>query len=100
MNTPRTDIRMAVGPPMDSISTSECWHCDSQGPVAFVDWAIVCFDCLDAFEREDAPWELAVTLGDIDLKERARACTNFARCPRYGTPTDFNFCQYCGEPTQ
>ena len=60
-----TDIRTAVGPPMDSISTAECWHCDAQGPVAFEDWAIVCFDCLDAFEREDAPWEFAVTMGSI-----------------------------------
>jgi hypothetical protein len=29
----------------------------------------VCSDCLDAYECEDAPWELAVTLGDINVDD-------------------------------
>ena len=68
------DIRMAVGPPMEpGIITSECLHCDYQGPVGVgainhtIDFD--CPFCLDAFEREDAPWEFAVTMGDIDPKE-------------------------------
>ena len=28
-----------------------------------------CPFCVDAFEREDAPWELAVTLGDISVDD-------------------------------
>ena len=66
-----TDIRMAVGPPMEpGIITSECLHCDYQGPVGVgainhtIDFD--CPFCLDAFEREDAPWKYAVAMGDID----------------------------------
>ena len=67
MNNPRQDIRMAVGPPMPSLVT-ECLQCGYQGPIAH-NKAIpdfVCPDCLDAFEREDAPWEFAVTLEGME----------------------------------
>ncbi len=52
-----------------------CPHCDYYGELAGYHahvgpqphvevYGVICSDCLDAIEREDAPEELAITLGD------------------------------------
>jgi hypothetical protein len=103
MNNPESDIRMATGTPMDSLITTECLQCNYQGPIAHNKAVpdFVCSDCLDAFEREDAPWEFLVTMGDITVNE----CLDMDdKCGHEGTEEDYISiqqvewrCQRCGK---
>jgi len=55
------------------LDEQDCTHCNYQGELVDYEfplgkygkvYGIICSDCLDAIEREDAPEELAITLGD------------------------------------
>ena len=76
----------------------QCIYCDYQGEMANT-WGWknmgVCPSCIMAFEEDDAPEELAITLGN---KDRGRVCLN-QTCPRYGQLTSWNFCQFCEHAT-
>lgn len=79
---------------MDSgIVTTECLGCDYQGPIGIVDHVLdaLCPDCLDAFEREDAPWELAVTLGDINPRASIQHTWECQRCGEVVFPEDVTY---------
>jgi len=64
MNNPST-------PCADDLAT--CLSCGGELSVENIDNPVDldghCDFCIDAFECEDAPWELAVTLGDINVDD-------------------------------
>ncbi len=86
------------------LDENNCGHCDYRGElVGFgfphysgMMFGIICPDCLDAFERENAPEELAITLGDkLSPLEEAEI---FAREPlsmRLGAPHMDYACSMC-----
>jgi len=62
---------------MEGIYEDECWECDELKPiVGMVQYfgretinAHNCADCVDTFEQDDAPEELAITLGDMSIDD-------------------------------
>lgn len=62
---------------------NECRYCDDGAcqsePEPYAFYNEVCPDCIYSFERDDAPEELAITLGDVSVDDACRYC-GFCPC--------------------
>lgn len=70
----------------------QCEGCD--GPTALDNddnRNFCCAFCLDAFECHDAPWELAVTLGDINPRDSIQHTWECQRCGEVVFPAAVTF---------
>ena len=74
---------------MEGIIEDECWECDEVKPLVGnilkkVDCLYACASCIQAFEQDDAPEELAITLEEADVVGRVRADEDFMAGCREG----------------